>query len=223
MPHREPHEPEPSLFDLPLAPPPRAAGAAGAAGDHPRGRLEVPPATPRPESPGRPAPVAPTSDLPLEPALRPAPPARRAAIRESQPTEAADAADGPAPLRSRVSAGFADLVVHAALAVAAVAGSALLGVRPQTDQAAPVALFVLTFSFVYTVIPLAFWGQTLGMVWAGLVAQNQDGEPLTFDQSARRWFGQLLILLTAGLPLIATGNGRSVADLLSGSETHLAG
>lgn len=181
MPHREPHEPEPSLFDLPLAPPPRAAG------DRPRGRLEVPPsAAPRPES----RPVAAT---PAEPLLRPAPaptPTKRRATADREPEAGPvadpDVAEGQAPLRSRVSAGFADLIVHAALAVAAVAGSALLGVRPQADQAAPVALFVLTFSFVYTVIPLAFWGQTLGMVWAGLVAQNQDGEPLTFDQSARR-------------------------------------
>lgn len=208
MPHRDPHEgDEPSLFDLPLAPPSRDQ-----ARDKPPGRLDLPEAA---AAPPRPRP---------EPLLRPTPapaPVRRAATRE-EPAAAPGSADS-APLRSRVAAGFADIVVHAALGVTAIAGSALLGVRPQTDQAPPVALFVLTFSFVYTVIPLAFWGQTLGMVWAGLVAQNRDGEPLTFDQSARRWFGQLLTLFTAGLPLIATGNGRSVADLLSGSETHQAG
>ncbi len=206
MPHRDPHEDdEPSLFDLPLAAPSR---------DKPKGRLDVPEAAtgprPRPEPPLRPAP--------------PPAPTRRAAAREPEPVGDVEggARESGAPLRSRVAAGFADLIVHAALAVTAIAGSALLGVRPQAGQAPPMLLFVLTFSFVYTVIPLAFWGQTLGMVWAGLVAQNRDGEPLTFDQSARRWFGQLLTLLTAGLPLIATGRGRSVADLLSGSETHQA-
>jgi uncharacterized RDD family membrane protein YckC len=219
MPHRDPHEgDEPSLFDLPLAPPSR---------DKPKGRLDLPEASA--------APPRPRPELPLRPTPAPAP-VRRAATRE-EPAAASGSTPGSAVstgspgspgadtarLRSRVAAGVADLVVHAALGVTAIAGSALLGVRPQTDQAPPVALFVLTFSFVYTVIPLAFWGQTLGMVWAGLVAQNRDGEPLTFDQSARRWFGQLLTLFTAGLPLIATGNGRSVADLLSGSETHQAG
>ena len=57
------------------------------------------------------------------------------------------------------------------------------------------------------------------MAWAGLVSQNRDGEPLTFDQTARRWIGALLTLGTAGLPLLLALRGRSLADLLSGSVT----
>jgi uncharacterized RDD family membrane protein YckC len=212
---RDPNTPfdaddEPSLFDLPLGPPSRERA------EKPPGRLEVPIPPPRTQAP-RPEPV---------PRPAPATRARAAAAPRAEPgapserSERSTAASDAVPLRSRIAAGIADLVVHAALATVAVAGSALLVVRPQPSQAAPLALFVLSFSFLYTVIPLAFWGQTLGMVWAGLVAQNHDGDPLTFDQSARRWIGQLLTLLTAGLPLLATGSGRSVTDLVSGSETQ---
>ena len=82
------------------------------------------------------------------------------------------------------------------------------------------ALFLLSFSFLYTVVPLAFWGHTLGMAWAGLTARNRDGEPLTFDQTARRWLGGLLTLAILGLPLLVTGDRRSLTDLLSGSATY---
>ena len=57
------------------------------------------------------------------------------------------------------------------------------------------------------------------MAWAGLVSQNRDGEPLTFDQTARRWLGAVLTLAAAGLPLLVALSGRSLADLLSGSVT----
>jgi uncharacterized RDD family membrane protein YckC len=218
---RNPHDPpfdsddEPSLFDLPLGPPSRERA------EKPPGRLEVPIPPPRTQAP-RPEPVprpAPATRARAAAAPRAEPGASSERSERSAASSSAASSDA-VPLRSRIAAGIADLVVHAALATVAVAGSALLGVRPQTSQAAPLALFVLSFSFLYTVIPLAFWGQTLGMVWAGLVAQNHDGDPLTFDQSARRWIGQLLTLLTAGLPLLATGSGRSVTDLVSGSETQ---
>lgn len=58
------------------------------------------------------------------------------------------------------------------------------------------------------------------MAWAGLVARNRDGEPLTFDQTARRWLGGLLTLALAGLPLLFAGAGRSLTDLVSGSATY---
>ena len=82
-----------------------------------------------------------------------------------------------------------------------------------------VALFLLSFSFLYTVVPLAFWGHTPGMAWAGLDARGRDGEPLAFDQTARRWIGGILTLLLLGLPLLLAFGGRSLSDLLSGSET----
>ena len=78
----------------------------------------------------------------------------------------------------------------------------------------------LTFSFLYTVLPLAFWGHTPGMAWAGITSRNQDGEALTFDQTARRWLGGLVTALLLGLPLMALIKGRSLADLISGSAAY---
>jgi uncharacterized RDD family membrane protein YckC len=121
---------------------------------------------------------------------------------------------------SRIAAGAADLLVHAAMAVLLLVGTRMLGVRPVLADWPALGIFLLAFSFLYMVVPLAFWGHTLGMAWAGLVARNQDGEPLTFDQTARRWLGGLLTLGLAGLPLLLTGSRRSLTDRLSGSTTY---
>ncbi|HEX3527466.1 MAG TPA: RDD family protein [Thermoanaerobaculia bacterium] len=123
---------------------------------------------------------------------------------------------------SRIAAGAADLLVHAAIAVLLLVGTRMLGVRPVLADWPALGIFLLAFSFLYMVVPLAFWGHTLGMAWAGLVARNQDGEPLTFDQTARRWLGGLLTLGLAGLPLLLTGARRSLTDRLSGSTTYLS-
>ncbi|HJX27939.1 MAG TPA: RDD family protein, partial [Thermoanaerobaculia bacterium] len=112
------------------------------------------------------------------------------------------------------------LLMHGAVVILLLVGSRSLGVRPTLEDAPAFAVFLLVFSFLYTVVPLAFWGHTLGMAWAGLTSQNRDGEPLTFDQTARRWFGGVLTVATAGLPLLAALRGRSLADLLSGSMTE---
>ncbi|HSM51631.1 MAG TPA: RDD family protein, partial [Thermoanaerobaculia bacterium] len=81
------------------------------------------------------------------------------------------------------------------------------------------AAFLVAFSFLYWVIPLAFWGQTPGMVWAGVVARNLDDGPLAFGQTARRWLGSLLSLALLGLPGLGALRGRSLADWMSGSRT----
>jgi uncharacterized RDD family membrane protein YckC len=70
------------------------------------------------------------------------------------------------------------------------------------------------------VLPLAFWGHTLGMAWAGITSRSRDGEPLTFDQTARRWIGGILTVAALGLPLLATGDRRSLTDAVSGSATY---
>jgi hypothetical protein len=44
-------------------------------------------------------------------------------------------------------------------------------------------------------------------------------KPLAFDQTARRWIGGILTLLLLGLPLLLAFGGRSLSDLLSGSES----
>jgi uncharacterized RDD family membrane protein YckC len=135
-----------------------------------------------------------------------------------------DAAVAPIPservgIGRRVAAGAADLLVHVAVAVLALAGCRVLGVLPAVADWPAFGAFLLSFSFLYTVVPLAFWGHTLGMTWAGLTAESTGGEPLSFDQTARRWLGALLTLAAAGLPLLLALSGRSLADRLSGSRT----
>lgn len=183
------------LFDLPLdtgarRPEPRRAPAR------------------RPEA--APAPVQTTAPL-FE--------AEPEAAEEDDRFEPAEASDGRVGLISRLAAGAADLLVHGAVLMLLLIGTRFLGVRPTLDDAPAFIVFLLAFSFLYTIVPLAFWGHTLGMAWAGLVSQNQDGEPLTFDQTARRWLGGVLTIAIVGLPLLIALGGRSLADLISGSET----
>jgi len=121
--------------------------------------------------------------------------------------------------RERWIAGAADLVVHAAVLVVALIGVRALGIHPALQHAAPFGLFLASFSFLYTVIPLAFWGQTLGMGWMRTIARDRDGQALTFDQTARRWFGGLIVAGLLGLPVWLARRGRSLTDWLSGSIT----
>jgi uncharacterized RDD family membrane protein YckC len=196
MPRPEPPD-EPLLFDLPLDTSERSRSAA----------------TPAPER-KRPSPVKPRPE-PAQPPLAadPGP--------EAQEEEAAEpSASGRSGAGSRFAAGAADLLVHAAVTVLLLVGTRMMGVRPALADWPALAAFLLAFSFLYMVVPLAFWGHTLGMAWAGLVARNRDGEPLTFDQTARRWLGGLLTLALAGLPLLFAGAGRSLTDLVSGSATY---
>jgi uncharacterized RDD family membrane protein YckC len=178
-------------------------------------------------------------DLPLEVERgRSAPPERKRARtpREDPPpqdvagpvgaprpykTSDRSAQDEPsrAGLGSRLAAGAADLLVHAAVTVGVLVGCRMLGVMPALNDWPAVAVFVLSFSFLYTVVPLAFWGHTPGMAWAGLDARSRDGQALAFDQTARRWIGGILTILLLGLPILLALGGRSLSDLVSGSET----
>jgi uncharacterized RDD family membrane protein YckC len=206
----------PGLFDLPLEPE-RSTDRSERSDRSVRPSARPAPAEPvLPLTPARtPKDRSPTAPRPLP---RPAPsPAARPEAAGSEPDSGGESAVG---LKSRFMAGGADLLVHAAVAVAAIAGSRLLGAPPSPSDWPPVALFLLTFSFLYTVLPLAFWGQTLGMAWAGLHARSRDGEALSFDQTARRWLGGLVTAATLGLPLLATGSRRSLSDRVSGSGTY---
>ncbi len=78
---------------------------------------------------------------------------------------------------------------------------------------------MLAFSFLYTVVSLAFWGQTAGMAWFGLTARESPQFPLSFTQACIRWLGGLLTLSLAGLPLLLALGGRSLSDRLSRSKT----
>lgn len=201
-PNEEPDEP--LLFDLPLA-----AGA------------EMEPAEPE-EPPKRSAarrPVtAPEPELPLARRNGPVPVPRTETDDDEEPAPAGEFAGRG----SRYAASLADLVIHAAVAVTALLGCRALGVKPALSSAPALATFLLSFSFLYTVLPLAFWGHTPGMAWARLTSRSRDGEPLAFDQTVRRWLGGLLTLLLVGLPLLVSGSGRSLTDLISGSATFPA-
>jgi len=186
---------EPLLFDLPLGP-------------------ERAPISERKRA--RPAPQEPKPPARMEPELTFDEPEESSAT--SVATSAAQPA-GRAGLGRRISAAGADLIVHTSVAVGVLVGCRLMGVHPVLSDWPAVALFLLSFSFLYTVVPLAFWGHTPGMAWAGLDARSRDGEPLAFDQTARRWIGGILTLLFLGLPLLLAFGGRSLSDLLSGSET----
>jgi len=194
----KPNEPEePLLFDLPLSP--------GGTGD---------------------------DELEEEPPLRRKRAAREASrsgpvpvpTPEPDPDAEEEAAVSPghefASRGSRIAAGLADVVVHAAVGVMALFGCRALGVRPDLSAAPAFAVFLLAFSFLYVVLPLAFWGHTPGMAWAGITSRNRDGEPLNFDQTARRWLGAVLTLALVGLPLLLSIGGRSLTDWISGSATY---
>jgi len=199
----KPDEPadEPLLFDLPLA------GPGELAAD--------PPLQPRRsarKSGGSPVPAV------TEPPV----PARQGPIPVPVPValDPEAAASGFAGRGRRFAGGLADLLVHAAFGVAALLGARGLGVRPVLADWPALAVFLLAFSFLYTVLPLAFWGHTLGMAWARLATRNRNGEPLSFDQTARRWLGGLLTALMLGLPLLVSGGRRSLTDIVSGSATY---
>jgi uncharacterized RDD family membrane protein YckC len=193
-------EEEPLLFDLPLSAP---------------GSREEPETR-------RPVPAAPAA-TPIAPA--------RASRSGPVPVPVAEVEEDVAPTKAasefagsgkRLAAGLADLVVHAAIGVLALLGCRGLGVRPELSEAPAFAAFLLSFSFLYTVLPLAFWGHTPGMAWAGITSHNapRNGEPLTFDQTVRRWLGAILTSALAGLPLLLAFGGRTLTDWVSGSATY---
>ncbi|MBV8201990.1 MAG: RDD family protein [Acidobacteria bacterium] len=181
-------------------------------------RLAPPAAQPTPATPATPA-ITEEAPLLWPRDLRPGPTAPAAARSQAA---GAKIAGGRAGIGRRLAAGAADLLVHVAVAVLALAGCRYLGVFPALPDWPAFSVFLLSFSFLYTVVPLAFWGHTLGMTWAGLTAESLEGEPLSFDQTARRWLGALLTLAALGLPLLVALTGRSLSDRLSGSRTFAA-
>jgi uncharacterized RDD family membrane protein YckC len=185
---------EPMLFDLPLSAP----------GEEPE-EVEIPiPPKRRASSETRRTGPVPVPEPEDREELRPAPTPR---------------SEFAGPVR-RIAAGVADLIVHAAVGVLALLGCRWLEVQPEVREWPAFAAFLLSFSFLYTVLPLAFWGHTPGMAWAAITSRNRDGEPLTFDQTVRRWLGALLTLALAGLPLLLAFGGRTLTDWISGSATY---
>ncbi|MFP3939062.1 MAG: RDD family protein [Thermoanaerobaculia bacterium] len=218
MGRRRSRQDEPGLFDLPLDGPEPAGGS---------GEGPEEPSAPQ----GRDAPAevpAPEVGTEVDPELDP----QAATGRATDPppggwTEpAADGVAGAgharaqeAPLSARYLAGLADLALHLGFGVALLFGARWLGADAGLADWPALLPVLAVFSFLYTVLTLAFWGQTPGMAWAGLVARAAGDRSLTFGQTLRRWLGGLLSAALLGLPtLLAAGGGRSLADRLSDSD-----
>lgn len=125
----------------------------------------------------------------------------------------------PAPLTPRLLAGLIDLGILLSVAVSVWIGLNLLGIEIDSSDWLPAAIFLLSFSFLYNVFPLAFWGRTPGMGLAALVARTPDNRPLTFGQTALRWLGTLGTAVGLGLPMLLCLSGGSFTDRVSGSQT----
>jgi len=136
--------------------------------------------------------------------------------------ESRTGAAGPATagLLARVLSGGADILAHAGALAGLVLGLYALGVEPRLAHAGSLAAFLLSFSFLYTVVSLAFWGQTAGMAWFGLAARESPQFPLSFAQASLRWLGGLVTLSLAGLPVLLALMGASLTDRISRSTTY---
>lgn len=234
---------EPRLFDLPLEGPSSREErkearegekpvASGKRGGHGRaGQAESLPLFPEEpeeetssEPPGGERPVAgPRSSAP-EPRRPPAEPhwsePLPTPVDEPSPPSVPGARIPAGPGR-RWRAGLTDLAVHAVVLLALGLAGRLLGADIALRLWPGFAFFLLVFSFLYSVIPLAFWGRTPGMALAGVIARNRDGQPLTFGQVGVRWAAGLVTALVLGLPsFLALIDGRSLTDRLSGSVTY---
>jgi len=127
---------------------------------------------------------------------------------------------GPASLTDRLGAALLDLGVMAATAIALVGGAALLGATPRPSDWPLIAVPWLLFSFLYYVVPVAFWGRTPGMASMSLTARTLDNRPLSLGQSVRRWLATLGTTALVGLPGLLAISGRSATDRLSQSMTR---
>ncbi len=118
----------------------------------------------------------------------------------------------------RVQGGLGDLLILAGVGATALLGAGALGVSTrEAHELLPVGVFLLAWSFLYLVVPLAFWGQSPGMAWAGVRARSGDG-PISFGQAAWRWAGFWLALLSGGLLGLLALTERSLEDRLSDSD-----
>ena len=199
---------EPTLFDLPLDPDPPLRRKRGG------GRSKTP---------------ASESDYEAEQVALPFEKEEEGPGEElDQPVDEADDVDEElyddevGPGLDRLFSGVADLAVHVAVLIVAVAGMGGMGIAPDWQHLPALALFLLPFSFVYHVVPLAFWGQTPGMAWRELRCLGVEGEPLTVGQAILRWLASLATLLLVGLPGLLLLTGRSLADRWSRTATDFA-
>lgn len=138
---------------------------------------------------------------------------------ESEPP--ADLVDADFGLR--LQGGLADLAFIVLIGAVVAVGVSLGGTALTSRALAGVLLFVLDFSFLYMLLPLAFWGRTPGMAWAGVRLVADDGGLPTFRRCAVRWIVAVLTVASLGLlALVALIGRRSLADRLSRSRLILA-
>jgi uncharacterized RDD family membrane protein YckC len=220
---------EPALFDLPLAPPglheePHAADPAARRSRVRAGRPESLPLFDEADLDPREAPARASRPV-YEPIPREVPANPKLELVPAPAGRDGEDQAGPAPaaLGPRVRSAVGDLIVLGAVAAIAASGARLLGGSLAARDLPALGAFLLAFSFLYCVVSLAFWGQTPGMAWTGLVARTDETEPLSFGQTAMRWLGHWLTWAFLGLPALLAAVGerrRSLADRISGSETY---
>ncbi len=128
--------------------------------------------------------------------------------------------DDSARFGDRLLGGLADLAAQCLMLGMAIAAAHVLGGGVTLAGWLPFAVLALVFSFLYWVVPLAFWGRTPGMAWVGHTARAPQDQPLTFGQASLRWLGALFTLALAGLPLLLALMDRSLTDRISNSVTR---
>jgi len=133
-------------------------------------------------------------------------------------TSAAPSAEAASP-GLRLMAAIVDLSIVLALSISIWIGLIFLGVETGSSTWPGAVLFLLSFSFLYFVFPLAFWGSTTGMSLLGLVARTPQNQPLSFLQTVQRWLAALGTVATLGVPLALLLRGESLADRVSRSRT----
>jgi hypothetical protein len=210
---------EPGLFDLPLEAPPPPLAQLPETGRGAARRASPPETLPLfSEEEVEQVLAERLPDPPHEPAAR-----ILESPRRSRPMAVPAAAPEPpaARLLPRLRGDLADLVMLGVATLVAAFGATLMRAPVGIAQLPALALFLLAFSFLYVVVPLAFWGATPGMSWSGVVARTAPDEPLSFGQTTRRWLATWITWLFAGLPGLLALGGRSLADRLSGSRTYL--
>lgn len=202
-------EREPFLFDLPLEPPDPAAAA-------PPSEIAEEPARQLPER------AIAAQGTPQEQAREPA--HEEVAFGEHpQPLEWQSVVPREpiiAHLWPRILSAGADLLVHFGALAAIALGLQFMAVEPRLEHWPSLLAFMAAFSFLYTVVSLAFWGQTAGMAWFGLAARESPQFPLSFAQATIRWLGGVGTLALAGLPLLLALRGSSLSDRMSRSKTY---
>jgi RDD family len=137
------------------------------------------------------------------------------------PAAAPLSASGLGSLPDRAIGTAADAAASILLVLAGLLGAfAVRGRTPHFAGLGWASAFALYVSFFVVVVPLVFFGRTLGMALAGLAARDDgSGRRLTPTQAARRWAGTVATVAGLGIPLFFTARdpeAPTLADRLSG-------